>query len=415
MRQIKVLDKIIFINEKNGSFSFKKEDLLDDTQPNISDYIKTFNSKHLTLCINISNSCNLKCKFCFNNKKNDKLLDYVYIEKRILEFVNLFNQCEKYYIDLSGKGEPLLNLSTILKIADFCNALSKKIEKDLIVSFVTNGTLLNKKIIRVLQKKNILFGISLDGPESVHNYFRINKFGAPTYKIIIKNIKKIKKREFLGCAVTLTNKNFDLLQTLLELNNYFETISVKPVRDIKFGFTYEAVISWSSEYERLTKYFIEKIKLNNWILLKKIINGDDYFGKFIYRCFLNLRVLNRCDAGISRFTIEEENKIYGCPAASMYPSFEITSLNPKSQLKKQIFNNNCQKCEFFYFCGGECEIEFYLHNKKNEVMCYFKKKLIALAMYLKLVVLFEYPETFYDIYSFCQEKMNRKLVCKNKL
>lgn len=411
MKQIDVLDKIIFVNETNGDFSYYKEDVLDNSSPNIEEYIKSFNTKHLTICINISNACNLACKYCFNNFKKNKLMDFDYIQRKIIQLVNDFSHCERFYIDLSGKGEPLLNLSTIYKISEFCKSLSQKFNKDFVVSFVTNGMLLNKKTIKNLQKKNILFGISLDGPKEIHNFFRTDKFNNPTYDLIMKNIRAIKKREYLGCAITITNHTFDLLKTLLELDSYFETISIKPVRDIQYGFTQESIEAWIKEYEKLTIFFAEEIKNKRWKLLKKIINGDDYFGKFIFRCFLNVRVLNRCDAGITRFTIDENDKIYGCPASTIIPNQNIEFLNTKNQLSEQIGLNKhlCSNCEFFYYCGGECEIERILHNNKNnEIMCKYKKGLIKFAMYLKLFALFEFPNIFLEIYSFCQEKMNRK-------
>lgn len=411
MKQIKVLNKKIYINEKNGSFSFNKEDVLDDEIPNVEDYIYNFKSNHITLCINISNTCNLNCKYCFNQIKNDTVMDINYIKSKIREVVDYFKDIKRFYIDLSGKGEPLLNYPIIIKIADYCKFLSKKNNKNIIVSFVTNGTLLNKKIINRLQKKNILFGISLDGNKDSHDYYRKDKIGKPTYDLIMKNIEMIKKKEYLGCAVTITNRKFDLLHTLLELSNSFETISIKPVRDIKYGFNEESLRFWIGEYQKLTNYFVDEIKKNRWNLLKKLINGDDYFGKFVYRCFLNVRVFHRCDAKISRFTLEEGDKLYGCPASTIYSSLKITTLDFKRYLNQQINSNkNCEKCTFFYYCGGECEIERIIHiGKINNIMCGYKKELIKFAMYLKLFSLFEYPKVFLEINSFCQKKMNRKL------
>ncbi len=411
MKQFNVFDKIIYINEFNGNFSYNKEDILEINCPDSEKYISNFNPKHITICINISNACNLNCKYCFNHQKENKLMDFDYIKRKIIKFITDFNYCDRYYIDVSGKGEPLLNLSVIYKISNLCKILEKTYKKDFVVSFVTNGILLNKKIIKTLQKKNILFGISLDGPKDIHNFFRRDKLNQPTYDLIMKNIKVIKKREYLGCAITITNQTFNLVETILKLDTYFETISIKPVRDLQYGFTYESVEGWIKEYEKLTIFFIDEIRNNRWKILKKILNGDDYFGKFIFRCFLNVRVLNRCDAGITRFTIDEDDKIYGCPASSVIPSCDLDNLDIKKMLSKQIEINKkiCSNCEFFYYCGGECEIERFLHNgKNNEIICLYKKGLIRFAMYLKLFTLFEYPNIFLEIYSFCKEKKNRK-------
>lgn len=69
MKRINVLDKTIFLNESNGNFSFYKEDVVENTCLNKEEFIKNFSAKYITICINISNACNLACKYCFNNQK----------------------------------------------------------------------------------------------------------------------------------------------------------------------------------------------------------------------------------------------------------------------------------------------------------------------------------------------------------
>lgn len=410
MKTIEVFNQIIYVNENNGSFSFYKEDVEDDEIIDENEYIRNFRPKSITICIPISNQCNMACRYCFNDKKNATKLDFSDIEYRINEFINKFDFCEKYYIDLSGKGEPLLNLEFIVQLSDFCLKKSKEIQKELIIVFVTNGLLLTKKVVKLLQKRNILFGVSIDGPKEIHNANRVKQDGSPTYDLIIKNIKKIKHKEYLGCAMTITNNPYNLLDSLLEMSNYFDTISVKPVRGLAYGLNEASLLHWKNEYGSLAIYLLSEIKNGRWILLKKLLNGEDYFGKFLYRCFFNIRVLHRCDAGISRFTIEKNGKGFGCPAASMYDFLELNDLNYRRQLESQIREQKkqCAKCPVFFLCGGECQIEEIHYKGKNVLLCELKKELIGLAMYIKLVTLFDYFSIFQEIYEFCEEKSKRK-------
>ena len=46
----------------------------------------------------------------------------------------------------------------------------------------TNGILINQEWAKFLVQYNFLVGISLDGPEHVHNYYRVNKQGKGTWK-----------------------------------------------------------------------------------------------------------------------------------------------------------------------------------------------------------------------------------------
>ena len=67
MKEFEVIDRIIYIDEKSGEYSSSIKDLLnglidiDTYNPNFKDY----SSPVVTLSINLSNACNLACKYCF--------------------------------------------------------------------------------------------------------------------------------------------------------------------------------------------------------------------------------------------------------------------------------------------------------------------------------------------------------------
>lgn len=367
----------------------------------------SFDVTTYTFCINISNGCNLKCDYCFNNRKDNLKTTADFAKKKISELLVKYPNGEKYVIDLSGKGEPLLNLDTILEISDYCLKLSDAIRKEILVSFVTNGTLLTEKTVNLLQNAGILFGISLDGNQHQHDKHRKFLNGADTYEKIMQNIRKIERREFLGCAITITNDSFNLLDNLLYLSQYFNTISVKPVRSSSMGINLDTS-NWKNEYWKIILYIIEEAKQNSVSLLKKLINGDDYLGKYIYRTFLNLRTINRCDESISRFCVDGNNT-YGCPVLSMDIANELrnkTSNYPSESIKENI-NFGCGECEMFFYCGGECTVEKQINKGLNKNMCEYKKMLISYAMYLKLEFMDKYFELFEEIIEFCLEKKSR--------
>ncbi|MCP6756848.1 anaerobic sulfatase maturase, partial [Klebsiella pneumoniae] len=45
----------------------------------------------------------------------------------------------------------------------------------------TNGTLLDEDWARFLREHSFLVGLSIDGPQDVHDRFRITKHGEPTF------------------------------------------------------------------------------------------------------------------------------------------------------------------------------------------------------------------------------------------
>ena len=57
----------------------------------------------------------------------------------------------------------------------------------------TNGTLLDDEWCRFLTKKNFLVGLSLDGPEDIHNRYRIDSNNTPTFNNVLKALNLLRK------------------------------------------------------------------------------------------------------------------------------------------------------------------------------------------------------------------------------
>ncbi len=403
-------NKTIYVNKKNGDFSYYTEILdkntfeVDETQINAKNINVTFS----ILCINITNQCNLRCDYCFNYNKGNNVLKIDEIKFGIEKFIEKYSNVDKYFIDLSGKGEPLLELDLIIEINHYCQSVSNKVNKEILVTFVSNGTLLTKEIVEILQKERILFGVSLDGTKKNHDLHRKTKSNKPTYNLIMKNIKKIENSEYIGCALTITNNVFNLKKTLIQLNKVFKTISVKPARSCDYALDQYSIEDWKNEYSKLADYLLTRVlKYHDMNLLFALVNGDDYFGKFIKRSFEARRVISRCDACISRLTLNDDNTLYPCPAASLYENLSLGKIEDFNQNKidflknKQISKVNCKNCAFKYLCGGECLIELELLKENNFIMCEYKKHLILLSMYLHQEIFYNSIDEFIKIRNFC--------------
>lgn len=407
-----VLDKHIFVEPSNSNFSTRSNDEMFECEIDVNGFFDNYSIDNLTLCINVTNACNLNCKYCFNKEKTGKLLEFETAKKMIGDFVRKFPLCEKYYIDLSGKGEPLLNLKTIYKIKEFCNELSNELKREFLVSFVSNGLLLTPHLAKDIQEHGILFGVSLDGNEFAHDSYRLDSQGNKTYQQILSNIKGIEHRDYVGCAVTLTDKVFSLKESLIELGELFNTISYKPVRDDVFGLNETNIEGWINSYEELVQFLVNELKNNDLKYIKILLNGDDYFGKFLKRCLLDERTVNRCDAGISRFALNDDGRVYACSPMSTEEYLEA-EVDPAFNAQKQYFANSiyCNGCPFFYICGGECEVNR-LHNNGDRIMCKYKQALIKLAMYLTLEIKEMNSSLREEIINFCIEKNNRFCIDK---
>ncbi len=371
----KIISKDIYIDGCTGLFSTSKIILdqlivrknninFDSFRPNYSGY----NTTSVTFCINLSDACNLGCDYCFNPSKKNKSVS---LEDALLFLDTCFKAYpnkEKYFVDLSGKGEPLLFLDKILKIKKYCEEKSNELSREVLVQLVCNGTLLDLLTADILQKNGILFGVSLDGNEFVHDKHRKTRDGKPTYQTILSNVNNIPHHEYVGAACTLTKDAFSLKESLIELSKTFNTVSYKPSRNCESAIDDKSIDKWLESYDELVLFLTDQTIRGNLKYIRVLLNGEDYLGKFIKRIILGQRNIVRCDAGIGRFTLDDDGNVYACPASFGIKQLKVgtkDNLDYKKSSKlfeNQIKKDGCQKCDFRNICGGECQIERIHHT-----------------------------------------------------
>ena len=431
IKKVLIFDEFFYLDFDNGQCSKKIEDLLfflDENDLTPPEYSLDLYKK-ITICIESTDMCNFNCKYCFNKQKGNFLFKY---DKKLEYILNSiferYKNSEKFFIDLSGDGEPLLNINFIKKLIDYVEKKQEEIRKEINISFVCNGSLLEENIVNFLQKNGIIFGVSFDGPRQIHNKNRINADGSKTYDLILNNIKKIKHKEFLGAAVSLTNDVFDLTKNFIEFLNYFGTISYKFVRYEKENkLTDDAVDKWIYEYNKLASFLVSETLNRNFRPIFSLLSGDDYFGKFLCLSFKNNLPFNRCDAGVGRIFINQNYDIFPCAPLAKYSNYRIgNGLFFNEDFLKYIYYDGlnksvCSKCDFVKLCGGECIVEKEINLGVNSSMCKIKKHLVLLSKYFFLKIkesnyCFEKIQNFIDIKfrTTFMDDMYKKIVNKYK-
>jgi len=112
--------------------------------------------------------------------------------ERIVRF--LTDKYGKIRINFTG-GEPLIYKDTIFQLLKNINDLEGQIENPVIT---TNGTLINTKTIKQFREinENIIFNISIDGPEQVHNLTRVSKNIKSSYSLAKSGLELLKQYGF---------------------------------------------------------------------------------------------------------------------------------------------------------------------------------------------------------------------------
>lgn len=88
----------------------------------------------------------------------------------------------------------------------------------------TNAVLLNERWCEIFREYNFLLGVSIDGPEAVHDLYRCNKEGRGTWKQVMRSIELLQKRrvEFNAlCVVSTAN-----VERPRELYKFYKSLGI---------------------------------------------------------------------------------------------------------------------------------------------------------------------------------------------
>lgn len=356
-----------------------------------------------TLCLHPSRKCNLSCKYCFRESEylGDEQLTFKVAKDAIDFLVDKYAPCaSKYVVDLSGSGEPLLQIDLVKQIVDYCKQKRNEICKNIEVMFCTNLTLLTPEMVKYLDNEPaIILGTSIDGDQITNDNNRVYVSGKGTYDDIVKGLKMFKNKK-LGLAVTVTplNQNVDLIYDYLYHLPNVDCVSMKFIRcydGSKYDFENFDIPYLTDRYEKLCNNILRELDNNNFDYLMKLLQGADYFGRRIYgNLFKGTYKIYRCDAGKSRITVDNMGDIFACSVMYGNKDFRFGSIysgiDKESQSKFECVSiesvTQCQNCKIKSICGGECYVNAYLMNdniyKPVNKMCQIKIELNKLSMSL---------------------------------
>ena len=330
----------------------------------------------------IGASCNLQCDYCFYlNKKqlypdvSNFKMDVKVLEAFIKDYIN---QPSDEIMFIWQGGEPTLSgVEFFKKAIELQNRYSDG--KHIKNSIQTNGTLIDDEWASFFKENKFLVGLSLDGPEDLHNAYRKYKNGEGTFKKVMEalNILHDFNVDFnILCCINDINVNYpkDLYDFFKEYGktSYWQFIpiveryndnSIKP-----FSVLPESLGNFFVNiFKRWIKRDIGKISIQLFDCAFNIAmgmgpsicifseicgfapalehNGDLYFcDHFVNRNYFIGNILNQ---PLEELVYSEKQLNYG-------------------KLKSQL-PHKCLNCEVKFFCNGECPKNRFININNEEI------------------------------------------------
>lgn len=157
--------------------------------------------------------CNLDCSYCFYlDRATDpyqalpsRTMSMETLEKLVDSF--LFYSYPNSVFAFQG-GEPTLaGLPFFRKLVEFQTRYGRS-GHNISNALQTNGMLIDEEWCRLFREYNWLIGISMDGPQEIHDTYRVNKAGHATWKRVMQSIETMQKNQVefnVLCVVNQVN------------------------------------------------------------------------------------------------------------------------------------------------------------------------------------------------------------------
>lgn len=297
--------------------------------------------KKYHLSIIVTNSCNLKCTYCYENSKTSNSIS-VDLAKEIIAKKLLDTSYEEVIIDFFG-GEPFLEFEKIKAICEW--TWSRKWPTKYLFFATTNGVLIHNHIqdwLR-LHSKQFWVSLSLDGTPQNHN---INRSGS-YYKIDIPFFRECWPHQTVKMTISK-----ETISSIFENIVYIHSLGF----DLT-GTNFAEGIDWSNpQYIEIVKNQLEL--LCDYYIKHPNTKVPPILNMRLFKCEQKISHFKWCGTGEHMCALNTDGAIYPC---TFFTPMTFTA-DKLSKIKKIDFHNHS------IFEDSECSTNCYLHPICNN--CY---------------------------------------------
>lgn len=153
--------------------------------------------------------CNLDCSYCYFLSK-----ELLYPGSHFQMAHDLLEEYTRQYIAAQRVPEVTFawqgGEQTLMRLDFFCLALKlqqkyRRPGMRIYNALQTNGTTLDEEWCRFFKQHDFLIGVSLDGPRRLHDTYRVDKGGKPTFDRVLAGIELLKKHRIEFNILTTLN------------------------------------------------------------------------------------------------------------------------------------------------------------------------------------------------------------------
>ena len=345
--------------------------------------------------------CNLACSYCYYLEKETlfpdtrkfQMSDDI-LEAFIRDYIGSHDRLGLEEISFSWQGgEPtILGVDYFQRVVElekkYCPA-----GKTIANAIQTNGILIDEKWAAFLKENHFLVGLSIDGPQELHDRFRLDRKGGPTFDKVMAALGLLQEHKVPVNALTVINshnaqKPKEVYRFLRDAG--FEFIQFIPVvercpsggellaGDPQLQFGTAIVTSWSVTANDYGRFLVEVF--DDWLKAdvgKVFVQFFDvqlglWMGEPAGLCWFS----PTCGQGLA---LEHNGDVFSCDHY-VYPEYRIGNIQQtalsdlaSSESQRRFGSNKlsslpscCRDCTYRFACHGGCPKHRFMKASNGE-------------------------------------------------
>ncbi|WP_367568546.1 anaerobic sulfatase maturase, partial [Lacrimispora sp.] len=346
--------------------------------------------KNLYLMIKpVSGICNMGCKYCFYADETNKrtISNYGFMSHETLKLVieKALKKATCHCTIAFQGGEPTLaGLPFFRQAVEYSQRFNVN-NCRISFSIQTNGLVIDKEWCKFFFEHNFLVGVSLDGPKSLHDKYRVDAQGKGTYSQVFRAAQMLQQHQVDVNILTVITA--DTCRNFRKIYGFFE----------RSGFEYQQYIPCldSLEEERgqqpwslIPKHYEEYLKTAFDCWYQEAITGHKRYHRYFDNLLLMLDRQQPESCGMQgicgmQYVAEADGSLYPCDFYMLdnyklgnlkYDTFdEVDKKREEIQFIKESIDlhEDCVICQWKPLCYGGCrrDRDYFEHGFGKNYYC----------------------------------------------
>lgn len=312
--------------------------------------------------------CNIACEYCFYSDKKE-LFNEMPVHRMT---VDTMEKVISQYLALAGPqaslgfqgGEPTLcGIEFFAQVMDAVKKY-KRPGQQVNVALQTNGMLLDEAWAKLLKANNVLVGLSVDGPEDIHNAHRRTHNDKDTFDRVTQSMELLKKEGVdFNTLTVITKRNVtrgaELIQYFREHGSgYMQFIPCVEVLDGQ-------IAHYTPTPDEYADFLIEVFDIwyNDGQPQCYVRLFDEMLISFVEYQPASCYFAPKC---VANLVIEHDGSIYPCDFfvdnewylgnihETSFQEITKNPLLPQFIERKQDLDEKCRSCKWKSICCGDC-------------------------------------------------------------